>query len=115
MKAEHMLNEGWCEGCKQDVKECLKDNVCKGGKEDFAAMINLDVIKLSKADFVKMYISPLLEHANININQAIYVKPGVHYPEEVQIFYNSGYIAYVNVSCDSHIAMARDVLKRIED
>lgn len=48
----------------------------------------------------------------VNVDKLEYFKPGKTYNEEVIITYANGYEEVVNVSCDSYVAMLRDICKQ---
>lgn len=63
----------------------------------------------NKAEFVEKYLKPLLIAANVEVIDAVYEKQG--YEEIVRITFLGGGTRVKNVSCDSLIALSRDVLK----
>lgn len=63
----------------------------------------------NKAEFVEKYLKPLLIAANVEVIDAVYEKQG--YEEIVRITFLGGGSYVKNVSCDSLIALSRDVLK----
>ena len=63
----------------------------------------------NKAEFVEKYLKPLLIAANVEVIDAVYEKQEGE--EIVRITFWGGGTHEKNVSCDSLIALSRDVLK----
>ena len=77
---------------------------------------------MSKSEFVKTYVEPMLKAIDMGIVSAEYVENEdmyrdehytLHFNEEVQVTFKSGTVWTANVTCDSNMAIIKDIASQI--
>lgn len=66
---------------------------------------------MDKANFVKKHLEPMLKAIDEDVVSADYIREETADYEFVEIAFSDGFMRRVNVSWDSCLALARDVLK----